>query len=359
MNAQDFLLQLTREALADLEAGELRIAVAMKRAIRLARLRSDWEAVYWLSVELEPLADKEARYRRIAEVAPHLTRDELKRIHDKAIEQSIASRAIGYIDERGRPREDKITSLSVPELEAFISATAVVRREPLPANLHPYDAAALSEKRRELDQRMDSDLVEMRKVLARLGQRTHAYISRVEQQLFFGYEQADFVSHNRRFVDGRLAVVCPDGLEQLRAAQRRAAEGTAEARSHALTSCRRALKSLADWLYPARPEPIRGADGRERLLDDSKFVNRIWQFVADSTARPTARKLIQGEIEQIGATVDRLNDLSSKGVHDQVTPLEVHACLASLYNLAGALIRLHDEVSGASIDPDTLVPLSP
>ena len=179
MNANDYLLSLTREALSDLERDESRVATAMRRAIRVARMRGDWEAVYWLSVELEPLGDKEARERRIGEVAPQFTRVEMKRVHEQALEQSIASRALGYVDEDGRAHNDKITSLSVPEIEALVSTKAIVRREPLPANLHPYDAAALSEQRREADQRLSFDLGEMRKVLARLGQRTHAYLSRV------------------------------------------------------------------------------------------------------------------------------------------------------------------------------------
>lgn len=354
MDANDFLLGLTREALSGLEGARPSLVTAMRRAIRIARMRSDWEAVYWLSVELEPIGDKEARQRRVAEVAPHFTKEEMNALHHRAVEQTIASRTLGIIDESGRPQNDKITSLSAPELEALLTIHASIRPEALPANLLPRDAAALSEARRTASERRTFDFTEMTKVLVRLTQRTHAYLSRVEQQLFRGYLQADFVEHNRRFVEGRLAVICPEALEQLRSAHVRAAEDTPEARSHSLTSCRRALKSLADRLYPARKEPVRGTDGKERILDDSKFVNRLWQFIADSAANSTSGQLLQGEVEQLGATVERLNELASKGVHAEVTAFDVNACLASLYSLSGAVIRLFDQVSGASLDPETL-----
>lgn len=351
-----YLLTLVRDALAELDDPSGRLTPVMRKAIRIARLRSDWEAVYWLAMELEPIGDKEARFRRIGEVAPFFTREEMKRVHDRAVQQAMSSRAIGHIDENGDVDEDKMTSLSVPELETLITTDIEFRREPLPSNLHPVDAAMLAEWRRASDERNAFSATEVRKVVARLAQRTHSFLSRTERQLALGRQQSDFFEHNRIYLETHLGDLSPEALEQLRVAFQRASDGTAEGRSHALTSCRRALKSVADRLYPARATPVKGADGKHRILDDSKFVSRLWQYLAESTAGSASKKLLQAEVDQVGDMIDRLYELSSKGVHDQVTVFEVNACVVSMYSIVGALLRLRDEDSGATLDPSTLEP---
>jgi hypothetical protein len=356
MTDSDYILTLVRETLHDLDLPVSRLTAVMRKAVRIARLRSDWEAVYWLSMELEPLSDKEARTRRIGEAAPFFSRDELRKLHTRSLEELIASRMIGHIGYNREIDEEKMTSLSVPELEEIVASAAAVCREPLPSNLNPVDTALLSERRRASDDRAAFSLTEIRKVLARLAQRTHTFLSRVERQLALGQQQADFFEHNRLYVENKLGLLSPEALDQLRTALKRASEGTAEGRSHSLTSCRRALKSVADRLYPARTNPIRGNDGKERTLDDSKFVSRLWQYLAESSAGSASKKLLQGEIDHLGPTIDRLNELSSKGVHDQVTAFEVNACVISMYSLVGALLRLHEQDSAATLDPSQLRP---
>jgi hypothetical protein len=196
--------------------------------------------------------------------------------------------------------------------------------------------------------------LEQRKVLARITQRVHSYLSQVERQLVLGQLQSDVFEDNRRYVDDRLQKFAPEILEQIHIAYRRTREGTTEARSHALTSCRRALKTLADRLYPPRNEPVKGVDGKERVLNDSMYVARLWQFISESKAGSTAKKILADDIESLGKQIDRLNDLAGKGVHSEVTEFEVNMCVLSIYNVTGAMLRLLDETSGAMVSVDDL-----
>jgi hypothetical protein len=43
--------------------------------------------------------------------------------------------------------------------------------------------------------------------------------------------------------------------------------------AHALTSCRRILKAVADVAFPAQSEPIVGQDGEPRVVDDDHYKN--------------------------------------------------------------------------------------
>lgn len=344
------VLDLARAALADLERGDVSLVTIFRKAIRVARLRNDWEAVYWLSMELDNRGDKAVRARRITEVAPYFTQVELRRIHVRVLEESLSMRAVAHFSASGEPEDDKVTGLSVPELEDAIVADASFHREPLPSNLHPLDAATFSEQRRRVDDDRAFTVSQLRRVRARLEQRVHSYLSVVESQLARGQQQADYFDHNRAYVDRRLSELSGEAKGQLEEALRRAMIDSSESRSHALTSCRRALKSLADLLYPPRDAPVLGPDGKERLLTDSKFVSRIWQYLAESAAGSDARKQMQAEVEQLGGTVDRLYALASKGVHDEVTTFEVSTCVLSLYGVAGALLRIHDAQSATAMD---------
>jgi hypothetical protein len=145
---------------------------------------------------------------------------------------------------------------------------------------------------------------------------------------------------NRKYVDQRLALLAPQALEQFAAAYRRQAEGDAEARSHALTSCRRVLKTLADVLYPPREGQIEGIDGRPRKLTDDKFVSRLCQYAAERASGSASRDVLVSQIKALGDRLDALNDLSSKGVHADVSGVEVDQCLIQTYLIVGDLLRI-------------------
>jgi hypothetical protein len=354
MAHDDITLSLVHQALDELDQPDARLTPVMRKAIRVARLRNDWDALYWLHFEMESYDDKEARRRLISEVAPYYDRDTFKQLHQRTLDQSIASRALAAFDADGKLDEDRLTGLSVPELEETIAARARSAADALPSNLHPMDAAHFLEQRRRARENAEFMDSQLRKVVARISQRVHTYLSSTERQLVFGQLQADVFEQNRRFVDQRLRDLGPEILDQLQTAYRRTREGSPEARSHALTSCRRALKSLADRLYPPRATLVKGLDGKERLLTDAMFVARLWQFVSEAKAGTAAKKILAAEVEQLGQQIDKLNELASKGVHDQVTEFEVNMCVLSTYSVAGALLRLRDEQSAATIDPSEL-----
>jgi hypothetical protein len=183
-------------------------------------------------------------------------------------------------------------------------------------------------------------------------------LSQVERQLYLGQQTSDIDEQNRQFVDSALQRLAPEVLEQLLAAYRRVREGTSEARSHALTSCRRALKSIADRVYPARADPVIGIDGKSHKLTEDRFVARLWQYVAERVPNDASRELFLRDVEDLGSRIDRLNDLSSKGVHAEVTEFEVNVCVSRTYMILGDILRLYTNLSAALVPPELAPPPS-
>ena len=154
----------------------------------------------------------------------------------------------------------------------------------------------------------------------------------------------DIFEQNRRYVDMKLGVIVPKALEQFKTAQQRLSEENPEAGSQALLTCRRILESVADKLYPACEEPVIGSDGKERKLTRDKYINRLWQFVADRIKGSTTGDLLLTQIDDLGHRIDRVYHLASKGVHGDVSKDEVTLCVMQTYLLIGEILRLTDDV---------------
>lgn len=121
----------------------------------------------------------------------------------------------------------------------------------------------------------------------------------------------------------------------LSAAFERARSNDTEEWSQALTSCRRALKAVADIVYPATAEEI---DGHK--LGDDQFLNRLYQFAREQIASGSQRKFVIAALESVGAMADVLNDLASKGVHSDVDERDLELTIVQTYFIAGEIIAL-------------------
>lgn len=152
-----------------------------------------------------------------------------------------------------------------------------------------------------------------RAILFRVRQRIYTFLSETEQALAYGHANADIFERNRQYVDERIRFVAPGVLDQFAASYRRMGEEDEEARSQALLSCRRILKSVADSLYPPPEEPVIGLDGKKRQLTSDQFIARLWQFVYERIRGHSSGELLMASVHSVGHRLDQLNNLSSKG----------------------------------------------
>jgi len=346
----DRLVTLVTEALNDLERGAVPLSAVIQKAIRIARLRNDHDGVWWLSLELIRPEDKQAKHDLVAELSPHYTKTTYARNNERFIELSLEERtAVAVVPKPGqKPGDSIMVIVSVPEMEARISNLKRTESDPSPpTTMHPLDVAVFTKEFAEQRLEARAFILQFESVLSRIRQRVHTYLSRAEKELMFGQFNADIFERNRRFVDEHLASLAPDALAQLVSAYERVGKGDVEARAQGLLSCRRVLKSLADTLYPARPDPVVGADGKSRVLTDEKFVARLWQFVWERLRGSASGKLLLATVDDIGDRLDALHDLACKGVHSTVSVGEAEQTLIQTYLLIGDLLRLRDQSSAA------------
>jgi hypothetical protein len=191
----------------------------------------------------------------------------------------------------------------------------------------------------ELRQELDLEIID------RSTHRVFAYLCMVERDLSYVGVNADIFERHRRRVESFLSRVSPQVLEQFTAAYRRAREDDAESKTHALTTCRRILESVADVVYPARAEPVVDSSGKTRDVGPEKYVNRLWMFVAESTTGSTQSKLLLAMLQDFGSRIDTVYSMTSKGVHANVTQAEVDTCVMQTYLLADEILRIFEDTS--------------
>ncbi|MDC4617570.1 helix-hairpin-helix domain-containing protein, partial [Acinetobacter baumannii] len=163
------------------------------------------------------------------------------------------------------------------------------------------------------------------------------YLTELHEKLKFSGTITSSFDVLKNAVDDRLLDLDPEIAEQLMLSFKSVSSSNKEEWSHALTTCRRLLESLADKLYPANDLVI-----GKRTFKQSQFVNRLWQFMSDSIESDSNRDLAQAHVNFLGSWLEKTNKLTNKGVHDDVSQLEATKALFHLYLMLADLLDYLD-----------------
>jgi len=190
-------------------------------------------------------------------------------------------------------------------------------------------------------------------MLAGVRAFTWDYLARRETELRLSTAAERIFTGHRARTDRLLGDVAPVVLETLNAALERARHDDPEARAHALTSCRRVLTAVADAVFPARAEPWCDGAGKEWAVGPSQYRNRLVAAVASSQIERTRRRALCASLDDFASRVDRLDELTNKGVHGQVSDAELRHAVIHTYLLAGEILELYEGEGSAPTGAST------
>ncbi|MET0461900.1 MAG: helix-hairpin-helix domain-containing protein [Chitinophagaceae bacterium] len=137
----------------------------------------------------------------------------------------------------------------------------------------------------------------------------------------------------RDAVDNKLLDLAPTAAEKLMIAFKAVASDSPEEWSHALTTCRRFIEELADALYPARSEQVKG-----RELGKGQYVNRLWAFMDGVIESESNRDLAKAHVDYLGSYLQRTHKVSNKGVHADLTRMEAVKAVFHAYLVAADIL---------------------
>jgi hypothetical protein len=343
VNMLDRMLSIVQQALEEFDSPNYELSGVIRKAVRIARLRNDYENLWWLQEEMIESRERKARERVENEIKPHYSADDFEEAKRDVLRAYFSERSVRTLEDENVVDDDNICDLSVPNIEDRIkSLTEGVKQQVPPPGMHTLDLYHAEKRYAKLRSYMTFTANEYAVVLRRIENRVHEFLSTTEKQLVYGQINSDIFERNRQYVDSRLRAIAPEALDKLVSVYRRLGEGDDEARSQALLSCRRILKSLADSLYPPRAEPVVGPDGKPRRLTEDKYISRLWQFVYERVKGRAAGDLLLAQINDTGGRIDHLYKLDNKGVHFSASEFEVNQAVIQTYLLIGDILRLAD-----------------
>ncbi|WP_427135095.1 hypothetical protein [Pseudarthrobacter sp. S9] len=347
MSEQSYILDLVRRALDAADQPGTSVSSLVRQTTRIASLRRDYAVV--LACHLETF-DGGATHKAKRDT----TMDEKLRtlLGDVEANTVIEGCAARYVHNRSMGGgKDVINTNSIDSLERLIDKLRTAAGDPAAAQyLTQVDAYFYLEKLAKAGAALQPEIFSLENIISRVRQRLHDYLVAAESEILTGQTESTLFTRGEAYVVERLKTISPNALEKYRAAEQRISEGTSEGFAQALASCRRMIKSLADSLYPATNKKIKGLDGKERDLGNEQFLNRLMQFAIDRLGRNTHVRLVEEAVEGLGHRLNKLNSLSSKGVHDEVSLVEAESCLMWTFFLVADLLRIEDGSIGLLSD---------
>lgn len=335
--------QLVEEALDAFDDPSSTAAAHVRRAIRIATKRQDYlgliRLVPWtIDIKGGGLKDHQVMQEARENLIALLGAGEGNRQAKAAAMRHMGNR------QHGDSNSDNIYGQSIGQLEGLLNEYNDLNdsyKKP-PENLTPIDtyfvardydsaAAKLLPVRRDLE-----NLIE------RVKQSVHDFLVETERQLEQGQRRPDVFDRGREYITRSLRERAPDALDKFNAAEEALDSGSPEDLAHALTSCRRMIKALADALYPPTDKVLLGEDGRERTMSDDAYRNRLLQFASERLGGSTHHGVVKEALRSLGGRLQRLNELSSKGVHDEVSRAEAETCVMWTYLTAADILRIAD-----------------
>jgi hypothetical protein len=305
------IAKMAAALISDTEQGTLPIEIVIAKALTLAKVTLNDEAIDWLSYELAGYDVSTPTGAKYAQLTARW---------DGRSERGFSESASDIAHRVAAANET---------LEAY--------KQFSPANVGP-----LQEKAKKVNAWAKS-IVPLQKVISNINVQLHLFASRVYVEAQFAATSLSIFERFQSQVDKRLMVTAAQVFDKLPFVFERLRNGEAEAISHALTSCRRIIDGFADAIFPARSEPV-VVNGQKLDCGADKTKNRIRAFMASRIESDSRRDRIN---KNLGTLYDRV----SAGVHADVAVDEAQALVLNTYLLLGELASLPPENEPSRNEP--------
>ena len=234
-----------------------------------------------------------------------------------------------------------LNAAALGDLEIKARALIDLYDQETPRGLTPIDAGYARLDREKMRELLMAPVLQHRTVLGQVQDLLEKRLIDAEAQIRAGETGASVLEQARELIVQDLARIAPDALMKIDAAEEALRRGDSESLSQALTSCRRAIKALADAVYPATDAEVIGIDAKPRRMSDDAYMNRLVQFVSEKLRSRASDTVVKGIVLDTSRRISSLNSLANKGVHDEVTVADARLAVTALYLVFGDVVRIH------------------
>jgi hypothetical protein len=312
-------LEAARALVNAMEVEEAPIERCLMLAQRVARLLRDEDAQRWLDLEQRGYPKTLPKYH-LGRCSPYALRF--------------------YAD-------GTMFQTSLPQLEAMKRANEVVlQKVQAPTITGTAENFTVASATKQVIAAIHTQVVATRnayvsasETYARLRGGLHRWAADTLISLELGDAAEGIFDQARDEVDAFVRAHVPAAAEQLVAVSERTNEATEEALSHALTSCRRVIASVADAVFPPRDEPYTDGGGKKRAVGTEQYKNRLIAFVEGKIRSGSTRSIVISQLEHLAARLDAVYEKACKGVHADVDPGEARLVVIQTYLFLAEVAR--------------------
>jgi len=317
-------LKIVEEGLKELESAKGSVTVGVQKLSRAAKLLEEKNYYVWAEIELG-----NQKY-----INP------LKKIISKMVQDfSHNNKPVNLKEKEYKVLLDDLIKADISPAfiltNTFISMKSTPSTGGLDSSIHHLEDQLSYLKKNGNDQTLYLNNVQER--IAYVKSSCHQYLTELHDKLKFSGTIISSFDLLKNAVDDRLLDLDPEIAEQLMLAFKSVSSDSKEEWSQALATCRRLLESLADKLYPATDENIKG-----RTFKQNQYINRIWRFMDVSIESKSNKEMAKAHVDFLGSWMSADYTLACKGVHAEVTQLEATKAIFHIYLMLADLLDYLD-----------------
>jgi len=295
--------EVADELLTELETHNIAIEKSVMKAKRLARLLRDQDAQTWLDYEIKGYPDNFEfetlgscqKYTisggRLDDKACKYWKQSLPELEAKMMADQHA------LDSIGTPRDFS------PSVENYCASGATI--------------SVLNSIWQQIEFQKNS-YKQSATLFSSMKSALHAYVTDSYLALELGDTVESLFESARSKVDNFIRAYAPKAAEQIVSMNERLKDNDPESRASALTSCRRLFLTIADVVFPAQQENYIDSKGKSRAVGNEQYKNRLIAFLDKKSISDDQFSILETEIDHLAARLDKLYELSCKGVHASV-----------------------------------------
>ncbi|MEI6141669.1 MAG: hypothetical protein WCP85_20525 [Mariniphaga sp.] len=318
--------------------GNEKLSNILTDCLRIALLRNDYANHWWIKMEF--LTENQEEFLNYLEsIKPKFSVEEFEKNALEYLKAWTNERKTTLPNSRcSKEQPFNILALSIYEIENKI-ANAENRLKGLTVSQNLTSEKTYEIECSNLQAKVlcENAVNDYKNILGRIQSRVSDYLNKTEYELISG-KTSDIFQQTKDFVDRKLAEISPDVLQKFLSIN--LVEGNKETYAQSLVTCRRVLQSFADSIYPASSKIVKGQDGKERVLNEDKYIGRIWQYIYETIGKSTSTQMLESQLVDLGNRVDQIYKLSNKGIHTEVDLLEANQCIIQTYLIIGDILRL-------------------
>lgn len=337
----EYVLKIVQTALVNATSLNYPTSNLLKDVQRIATHRRDFENLWWILLELR-CGRKEDMQEIDNEMKSKFSDSEFRTLRVAHFEKWMSERFLNKLDAAGNIEEkDQVFPFSIYDIEDRLHTIEHHTNSLTNTNgMHSLDVYYIEKENSSLKIYINLQREQFQNIINRIRNRVTDYLVDTEMQLLQGNTLSHYFEKNREWVETMLFSLDSHFEGYFKALKNHVDNGTDIDYEEALLDIRKILCLYANCICPPHKDSVLCFDGKQRVLTEDKYLNRISFVLFEKGRKHTYTEMLNQNAEDLVKRIEKVNQLACKGVHSNISEMEANQCVIQMYLVLGDLIRI-------------------